>query len=61
VNGEEQTMSREVWRQLPEQRVQEKDRIRLDHYRKTQRAAPLRPGIPSREARPSSFDYRGIY
>jgi hypothetical protein len=34
VNGEEQTMSREIWRQLPEQRVQEKDRIDLDHHRR---------------------------
>ena len=34
VDGQEQTVSRDLWRGLPEQLVQERDRIHhLDHHR----------------------------
>ena len=32
VEGEERTVSRELWKGLPEQQVQEKDRV--DHHRR---------------------------
>ena len=35
VDGQEQAISREVWRELPDQQVEEEDRVLdLDHQRK---------------------------